>query len=466
MGLSSSRMTTLVLPASISDELLGLTRLDVETGAVLLARVVSTPDGDLRFLAKELILVPEDAYEYRGYGGLRITSAGFVPQLGKAEQSATVPFWVHTHPGDGSSPAPSRRDDIVDADLAPLFRLRSNAAYYGSLICAHHGEALRFTGFLQDDVETLRLDRVWSVGSRFMLWSHFTDQHRVLPALFDRNIRAFGGEIQRVLHGITVAVVGCGGTGSIVAEQLTRLGVRRQLLIDPDSLSASNLTRVYGSQPTDVGRPKVEVLAEHLRRIAPDSLVTTLQSKITVEGTARALLGADIVFGCTDDNAGRLVLSRFATFFLTPVIDCGVLLTSNAEGNIDGIHGRVTILHPGAACLVCRGRIDLARAAAEALTPEEHLVRAGEGYAPALGGIEPAVVAYTSMVGAQAVGELLERLTGYGPQPVPNEVLLRIHDREISTNVAHPRIRHYCHPDTGKLGLGLTDPLLEQSWAA
>lgn len=466
MGFSCSRMTTLVLPSSISDELLGLTSLDVETGAVLLARMVSTPEGDLRFLAKELILVPGGAYERRRHDELRITSDGFVPQLGKAELSGTVPFWVHTHPGDGSSPAPSRRDDIVDADLAPVFRLRSNAPYYGSLICAHHGGELRFTGFLQDDVETLRLDRVWSVGSRFMLWSHISDQHHALPALYDRNIRAFGGDVQRVLHGITVAVVGCGGTGSIVAEQLARLGVRHQLLIDPDALSDSNLTRVYGSRPTDVGRPKVQVLAEHLRGIAPDSVVRTIQSKVTVERTARALLDADVVFGCTDDNAGRLVLSRFATYFLTPVIDCGVLLTSNAVGDIDGIHGRITVLHPGAACLVCRDRIDLARAAAEALTPEEHLVRAGEGYAPALAGIEPAVVAYTSMVGAQAVGELLERLTGYGPEPRPNEVLLRIHEREISTNLASPRSRHYCHPDTGKYGLGLTDPFLEQSWAA
>ena len=38
-----------------------------------------------------------------------------------------------------------------------------------------------------------------------------------------------------------------GGTGSAVIEQLVRLGVRRLHLFDPDILTASNLTRVYGS---------------------------------------------------------------------------------------------------------------------------------------------------------------------------------------------------------------------------
>jgi hypothetical protein len=51
--------------------------------------------------------------------------------------------------------------------------------------------------------------------------------------------------------------------------------------------------------------------------------------------------------GCTDDNAGRLVLSRMATYFLAPLIDCGVLLTSDETGQLTGIHGRVTMALPG-----------------------------------------------------------------------------------------------------------------------
>ena len=41
---------------------------------------------------------------------------------------------------------------------------------------------------------------------------------------------------------------------------------------------------------------------------------------------------------------------------------------------------------------------------------------------------------------------------------------MRAHEREISTNDSSPNERHYCHPRTGKLGLGITQPFLEQTW--
>jgi molybdopterin/thiamine biosynthesis adenylyltransferase len=286
------------------------------------------------------------------------------------------------------------------------------------------------------------------------------------PEIFDRNIRAFGGDVQQVLQDLTIGIVGCGGTGSIIAEQLVRLGVRRFILVDHDELSITNLTRVYGSYAEDVGRPKVEVIADHLLAIAPEADARCLISKVTIEATAQALADADLVFGCTDDNAGRLVLSRLATYLLLPVIDCGVVLTNDENRRLDGIHGRVTVVYPGSACLVCRDRIDLTRAQSEGLRPEEHQHRAEEGYAPGLPGIEPAVVSFTTAVGAQAAGELLERLTWYGPSVVPSEVLLRIHEREVSTNLASPREGHYCHHRSGKLGLGLTEPFLERTWVA
>ena len=100
------------------------------------------------------------------------------------------------------------------------------------------------------------------------------------------------------------------------------------------------------------------------------------------------------------------------------------------------------------------------------LTPDEHRRLADEGYAPGLPGVEPAVVTYTTQVAATAVSELLERLVHYGPDLAPSEVLLRLHEREISTNDHQPRQRHYCHPDAGKLGLGVTEPFLEQTWQA
>ena len=98
------------------------------------------------------------------------------------------------------------------------------------------------------------------------------------------------------------------------------------------------------------------------------------------------------------------------------------------------------------------------------LPPDEHRRLAEEGYAPGLPGIEPAVITFTTQVAAAAVSELLERLIHYGPEPAPTEILLRAHEREVSTNDQLPREGHYCHPDSGNLGLGVTEPYLEQTW--
>lgn len=455
---------TLVLSDLLADELTDALSGRVESGGVLLARYVKTPTGDVRLLGHEMRWVPDHAYRSRRATELVVASEGFVPALAAAEENGSVPVWMHTHPGTDSSPMPSPRDRVVDRDLAELFRLRSGSPWYGALILSRSGASLEFTGHLESEAKQLTIDRLWITGLRYSFtlnWSHDETQPN---EMFDRSVRAFGGAIQSVLGSLRVAVVGCGGTGSAVIEQLVRLGVRHFQIFDPDTLAASNLTRVYGSYPDNVGHPKVQVMASHIARIAPDAKVAFEQSAITEQHTAKQLLDADVIFGCTDDNAGRLVLSRIATYFMTPVIDCGVRLSGPVGAQLEGIDGRVTVLGPGAACLVCRDRIDFTRAAAEVLTPEEHDLRVAEGYAPSMPDVEPAVVAYTTQVAAAAVSELLERLIHYGPEPPPTEMLLRMHEREFSSNRQAAGEGHYCDPAAGRLGQGLTNPFLETTW--
>jgi molybdopterin/thiamine biosynthesis adenylyltransferase len=455
---------TLVTTDAIAADVDAAARLPVETAGVILARAVQST-SEVRLLARDILWVEAAHYAHRAVDALSIGAEGYVHALGRAEATQTVPVWFHTHPGVGSDPRPSVHDDVVDRQIADLFRLRSGSPYYGALIAAPRETGIAFTGLLEDDNGTrIPLDRLWNVGERFRLTWNYGAPNETLSPEFDRNVRAFGPAVQRTLAVLRIGIVGCGGTGSAVAEQLTRLGARTLTLIDPDVLSDSNVTRVYGSRPEFVGQPKVHVLKRHLEGIAREIAVDAVTGMITSRQSAGHLVGCDVVFGCTDDNAGRLVLSRLSSYFLTPVIDCGVLLTSGPDGLLSGIDGRITTLVPGQGCLVCRNRIDLARAHTELLTPGERKRRIDEGYAPALADVEPAVVTFTTAVAALAVSELLDRLIGFGAEPRPSEVLLRGHEREISTNVCAPRIGHYCDAGSGKVGLGLTDPLLEQTW--
>ena len=455
---------TLVLPYALALEIEHAANDPLETAGVLLASLREVGDGTRKLLARRIVWVPTEAYRERRADALSIGSEGYVPALREAEKMGAIAIWLHTHPSQIGIPLPSPHDEIVDAQLSELFRMRTGSEVYSSVIFSPGSLGLSFTGFVDGSGFKYEIDRLFIVGDRFRSIESYRYRPNAPTEEFDRSVRAFGGPVQAALSHLRFGVVGNGGTGSAVAEQLVRLGVRNIALFDPDVLEVSNLTRVYGAARGDVGRLKVEVLRDHLMRIAPDLQCDAWPRTILDQTTARRLTACDVVFGCTDDNAGRIILSRLASLFLVPVFDCGVLLSSDATGALASIDGRVTTLCPGTACLLCRDRIDMRRAAAEQMSAAEHQRLAAEGYAPALGRVEPAVITFTTSVAAQAVAELIERFIGFGPTPRPSEVLLRAHNREISTNIVPCREGHYCDPAAGQLGVATTNPFLDLVW--
>ena len=64
---------------------------------------------------------------------------------------------------------------------------------------------------------------------------------------FSRNIALFGVDGQHKISKTKVAIVGLGGIGSHVAQQLAYLGILDYTLIDDDTVSRSSLNRVIGA---------------------------------------------------------------------------------------------------------------------------------------------------------------------------------------------------------------------------
>ena len=87
---------------------------------------------------------------------------------------------------------------------------------------------------------------------------------------------AFTSEMRAWLARMSVCVIGVSGTGSIVAEQLARLGVGEIILIDFDKLEERNLNRILNSSLADIGSYKVEMFAGAIRRYRPDCDVIPL----------------------------------------------------------------------------------------------------------------------------------------------------------------------------------------------
>jgi sulfur carrier protein ThiS adenylyltransferase len=85
-----------------------------------------------------------------------------------------------------------------------------------------------------------------------------------MSGIFDRNVPGSTTLLQRAVVGIA----GCGGLGSNAALSLTRAGVGRLILVDPDVVEESNLNRQQFFRE-DLGRRKVEALAARLRSVNP-----------------------------------------------------------------------------------------------------------------------------------------------------------------------------------------------------
>lgn len=449
---------TLAAPAALWDELVGWLDDPNEVAGVLTARVVDD-DAGTTLLARSLFRSPESTYLDRRPDGISLRSSGWVPAVRHAAGDGAMAIFVHTHPGGLNEF--SEWDDIVDRDLAQPFMDLSGIDLFGSLVVAG-GDRTAFAGRLaRPDGSVGDIDRIRVVGDQLTIHD-LSERQSTAGEVHDRQLRALGEAGQRVLSGLRVGVVGAGGTGSPVIEQLLRLGVGHLVIIDDDVVTPSTVARGYGTTAADVGRPKVEVMAAHAERLGLGTFVRAVQGNLRERDVVGALRHCDVVFCCVDGHAARVVLNRWAYWHLAPVIDVAVLVSST-EGVIDGIDGRLTWLSAGAACLLCRGRIDPRLAHLEQLDPEERRRLAEQGYAPDLDEPQPSIVTYTSLLSSLAATELLNRLFNLADL-TPTEVLLQLPTRSMSLNRRRSREGCFCSTPA-RWGAGQVEPYLDLTWA-
>jgi molybdopterin/thiamine biosynthesis adenylyltransferase len=253
-----------------------------------------------------------------------------------------------------------------------------------------------------------------------------------------------------------VAVVGCGGTGSCVAEQLVRLGVRDILIVDPDHFEESNLTRVYGSNESDIPSAplKTDIVERNLRAINSAVVVSKESVSIISRKTVARLVDRDIIFGCTDNESSRAVLNRLAYQYFVPVIDVGTRIVA-AGGNIVGAAGRVSMVGPSLPCLWCGYHLDATRIRAETMDSHERGKLEREGYIEGVDEVAPAVISLNSTVASLSLTMLIGALTPFGrvPQDSPEQIYDAIDGTVFRVSPVPNPSCHVCG-SKGVLGLG------------
>ena len=342
------------------------------------------------------------------------STISYVKLLKRAKDAGLVPGIVHTHP---HGPARfSDQDNRNEKDLLQTACNRNgNQAALVSILLTGDGQV---RARLWPDFHG-PVDAAWVrvVGRRFTTHSAASgsDDRDFLA----RQALAFDASLNTQLREIRVGIVGCGGTGSATAMLLTRLGVGRLALFDDDIVDVTNLNRLHGARRADADamRPKVEVVASQITELDLGVCAIPVRRWIDDPYCHDALKACDAIFGCTDDHDGRMLLNRLAYFYLIPVIDMGLAIEPRPDWRgMRDLTGRVTVLTPGAPCLLCRNIIDPVVARDEGLqrrSPKEYERRKQEAYVHGGGNPAPAVVTFTTETACLAINELLQAMTGF-----------------------------------------------------
>jgi hypothetical protein len=280
-------------------------------------------------------------------------------------------------------------------------------------------DGMRGRIWFQDRPHPVPIDEIIAVGRCLQR----TRPERVQPIpiadtqIYSRQVLAFGETGQAAISATKVGIVGVGGTGSAVAEQLARLGVIDFVLIDPDSFEKSNLTRVYGTFPTrwqfSVHQPKkVKLIEKHLRRINPFVTIVPIAKHVAETVAAQALLDRDVIFLCTDEHWGRSIVNQIAYQYLIPTINLGARIDSG-DGQMAIGGGSVDLLLPDKPCLWCKNILRADRIAAESMPRSKRNELQRLGYVEGIHGVAPAVVSLTTTVAGLAVNLFLQLLTDF-----------------------------------------------------
>lgn len=280
-----------------------------------------------------------------------------------------------------------------------------------------------------------------------------------------RTIQAFGEGTINLLSSMTVGIVGCSGTGSIVAELLGRLGVGNIILVDFDVVEAKNLNRIINSTKIDADslRYKVDVLKSAIDAMGTGSQVSALRVSLYSKTAYESIAKCDFVFGCMDSIDGRHLLNRISSYYCIPYIDIGVRLDADGTGGINEILGRIDYIKPKGSSLLSRGRYsleDLKAADLKRTNPSEYYRQREEKYIKNADVESPAVISINMLFSSQAVNEFLARVHPF--RDLPNGKYASFFyslsgSIMISEPDGNPDLELY-----SKVGLGTTSPLLGQ----
>lgn len=208
-----------------------------------------------------------------------------------------------------------------------------------------------------------------------------------------------GVDSQQRIESAIVGLVGLGGGGSHIAQQLAHVGFLNYRIWDGDIIEDSNLNRLIGAKEEDVARAtlKTEIAQQLIKGLRATAKVDFYNCKW--QGNPEPLRGCDLIFGSVDGFAQRRELETCARRYVIPLIDIGMDVHCIGD-EAPRMGGQVILSMPGGPCMFCLGFLN-----------ERVLAQEGERYGDA--GERPQVVWPNGILASSAVGIAVDLLTDW-----------------------------------------------------
>lgn len=187
---------------------------------------------------------------------------------------------------------------------------------------------------------------------------------------YERQERFFGAEGQRKLKQTRISVVGVGGLGCIVSQQLSLLGVGEITLIDSEELTDTDRNRnVYAYSSDSVpGTSKLDIAERYVKLSNENIKINKVYDSFVSERAFGYIKNSTHVFGCLDNEGSRLILNELCSAYELKYLDLASDIPVDSPGEFGG---RILINWDGDGCLYCLDQLDLKEAQEDLSTEDE-----------------------------------------------------------------------------------------------
>lgn len=423
----------------------------------------SQVDDRLRLLACYLVVPQADDYVSQSLQQLQLHSSYDLSLRDECQRSQLSLIDLHSHPMEDGPVHFSHLDDRDEWEKFRYFQRNLPGLRYGSVVLGRQATAGRV--FLpQADSPEPRVVPLRIIRRDTPLGeSPEEDRVRDGEERFDRQVRAFGAAGQRNLASLQVGIIGLGGLGSLLALGLTRLGVRRFVLVDPDRASITNLNRVAGMSQADVQQQttKVDLVARRMLEIDPQLEVERRAVDLFEPPGWQAVRGVDLLVVATDNHASRMLANALAHQYLIPLVSVGTRIQTRDGGLENGFAEFYSVL-PGqsAPCLLCSHMINATEAFYDLASEENRRRAAARGYITEWDEPAPSVVHLNGVIANLAMVEIHNLCCGF--MPPQSHLLYTLKERRLLSIDHEPGHCAACAPDGWNFARGdRVDPVAQ-----